>query len=97
LALTLINEEREADLSAAIAKYKGVPQDIIASRILELTRSGFRTGVDLISFADYCEIIACGWASYMKQLEMRGWPEIHVIARRHVIINHIGGTQLGRE
>jgi hypothetical protein len=41
-----INEERDADLSAAIAKYKGVRQDIRASRILELTRSSFRTGVD---------------------------------------------------
>ena len=69
------------------------PSRYTSRTYLELSPCCFHRA-SLISFSNYSEVLAVGWENHIKQYEVRGWLEVHVIARRPTVAKYIGYSEL---
>lgn len=71
-----IDEQCEAELSPAIAKYRDMTEDEASAHLTRLL-------CNMLTFNEYCEFISWGWADQVRhRFPGRAlWPEVCVISR----------------
>ena len=71
-----IDEQCEAELSPAIAKYRDMTEDEASAHLTRLL-------CNMLTFNEYCEFISWGWADQVRHHfpDRALWPEVCVISR----------------
>jgi hypothetical protein len=80
-----ISEERETELSSAIAKYRDMTEDDASAYLTRLICNGH----NMLTFDEHCEVISWGWADQARHRfpDRPKWPDIWAVSRARPVIS----------